>query len=98
MNVAFHEHVLLDMYLDEFPKLEPIQRFMAIVLNGLSKNSFMTVEEKRDMIKWYKDYFQERIQILEEALEAEKRDTIIQESISIQATNKSEVAVSNNKN
>ena len=71
-QVPFHEHVILDHYIDEFPDIEPIRQFMILALNGLSQNSFLTINEKRDIINWYKEYFNEKLDIIKEALEAEK--------------------------
>lgn len=71
-KMPFHEHVILDHYLDEFPQLAPVQNFMTLVLNGLSKNAFLTVNEKREAIFWYKNYFDDKIDIIQEAIRLEQ--------------------------
>ena len=72
--MPFFEHVFLDHHLEEFPDIEPIQEFMTLVLNGLSKNSFMSVDEKKEIIRWYKDYFNEKLDMIKEALEVERNE------------------------
>ena len=54
---------------------------MALVLNGLSQNSFLSIKEKKEIIDWYKTYFNDRIDIIKEALEAEKLEESYRESI-----------------
>lgn len=71
-NMPFYEHVLLDHYLDEFPQIEPVQKFMRLVITGLSKNAFMTVKEKQETIYWYKNYFNDKIEIINESLRLEQ--------------------------
>jgi small subunit ribosomal protein S31 len=71
-QTPFYEHVFLDNYLEEFPQIEPIQQFMTLALNGISQNSFLSLSEKKEIIEWYKDYFNDKLDIIKEALEAEK--------------------------
>lgn len=75
-RVPFYEHVLLDQFLSQFPQIEPIQQFMTIVLNGLSQNSFLSVTEKHEVINWYKSYFNDKLDIIKEALETEKMEEL----------------------
>ena len=75
-NVPFFEHVFLDHHLEEFPDIEPVQEFMTLVLNGLSKNSFLSVDEKKEIVRWYKSYFEEKLDIIKEALEIERSETL----------------------
>ena len=35
----------------------PVRRFMEMVITGLSRNPYYTVEEKHQQVQWYKDYF-----------------------------------------
>ncbi|CAK9820910.1 28S ribosomal protein S31, mitochondrial [Anthophora plagiata] len=57
-NVHFSKHVFLERHLEEWcPTKGPIRHFMELVCNGLSKNPYMTIEEKYNHIMWYKDYF-----------------------------------------
>ena len=50
--MPFHEHVFLDQHLEDFPQIEPIQQFMTLALNGISQNSFLSIQEKKEIIKW----------------------------------------------
>ncbi|XP_051843356.1 28S ribosomal protein S31, mitochondrial [Antechinus flavipes] len=62
----FHEHIFLDKYLEGFPKQGPIRHFMELVTCGLSKNPFLTVKEKVEHIEWFRNYFHQKKDILEE--------------------------------
>ena len=73
--MPFQDHVFLDSFLEDFPKIEPIQEFMTLVLNGISKNSYLTIDEKKSIIEWYKSYFDEKQGLILEALEAEKQES-----------------------
>ncbi|XP_033636068.1 28S ribosomal protein S31, mitochondrial-like [Asterias rubens] len=72
--IGFHEHVFFDHLLEDLPQIEPIINFMELVCVGLSKNPYLTVEQKHEHIEWFKKYFIEREAIIKEALEAEKAD------------------------
>jgi len=74
-QIPFYEHVFLDSYLDEFPQIEPVQEFMTLALNGLSQNSFLSLNEKKEIIQWYKNYFSEKQDLIKEALENEAKET-----------------------
>ncbi|KAG8452779.1 hypothetical protein GDO86_004537 [Hymenochirus boettgeri] len=65
-KVEFHEHIFLDKYLEDFPKHGPIRHFMELVVCGLSKNPYITVKQKQDHIAWFRDYFQQKEDILRE--------------------------------
>ena len=52
--------------------MAPIQEFMTLILNGLSKNGFISIEEKKNIINWYKEYFEKKKDLIEEALDAEQ--------------------------
>ncbi|KAJ0182315.1 hypothetical protein K1T71_001684 [Dendrolimus kikuchii] len=66
-KVHFSEHVFLDSYLEGWcPKRGPIRHFMELVCVGLSKNAFYTVQEKKDHIIWYKEYFETKKDLLNE--------------------------------
>ena len=71
-NIPYYDHVFLESYLEKFPQLEPIQQFMTLVLNGISHNSFLNFNEKMEIIEWYKNYFDEKLDLINEALEAER--------------------------
>lgn len=59
-DVPFEDHVFLDEYLKDFPDNEYIQTFMGFVVSGLANNHWMTANRKREIISFYKDYFEEK--------------------------------------
>lgn len=59
-QVPFEDHVFLEDLLEGFPKNEQIREFMQLVISGLAKNHWMTVERKHDIIKFYKEYFEDK--------------------------------------
>lgn len=62
----FHEHIFLDKYLEDFPKQGPIRHFMELVTCGLSKNPYLSVKQKVEHIEWFKNYFNEKQDILKQ--------------------------------
>lgn len=68
-KVGFHEHVFLDHLLDEgFPSKGPIRHFMELVVVGLSKNPYLTVQEKHAHVDWFRTYFKDKVQIVDSLL------------------------------
>ncbi|XP_073518691.1 small ribosomal subunit protein mS31 isoform X2 [Phyllobates terribilis] len=65
-KVEFHEHIFLENYLEDFPKHGPIRHFMELVICGLSKNPYLTVQQKKDHIDWFHDYFHKKEDLLRE--------------------------------
>ncbi|KAG5333975.1 RT31 protein, partial [Acromyrmex charruanus] len=66
-NVHFSEHVFMERHLKEWcPKSGPIRHFMELVCTGLSKNPYLTVQEKIGHIMWYKEYFESKQDLLQE--------------------------------
>ncbi|CAH2050805.1 unnamed protein product, partial [Iphiclides podalirius] len=66
-DVHFSEHIFLDTHLEGWcPNRGPIRHFMELVCVGLSKNPFYTVQEKKDHIMWYKEYFETKKDVLTE--------------------------------
>ncbi|XP_047199440.1 28S ribosomal protein S31, mitochondrial [Hippoglossus stenolepis] len=67
-SVPFHEHVFLDVHLKEgFPRQGPVRHFMELVVAGLSRNPYLTVQQKREHISWFRDYFHQKEDVLKEA-------------------------------
>nr|XP_045010655.1 28S ribosomal protein S31, mitochondrial [Jaculus jaculus] len=62
----FHDHIFLDKYLVGFPKQGPIRHFMELVTCGLSKNPYLSVKQKVEHIEWFRNYFNEKRDILKE--------------------------------
>ncbi|KAL3882549.1 hypothetical protein ACJMK2_028885 [Sinanodonta woodiana] len=67
-NVKFYEHVFLEKHIMDFPQKGPIRHFMELVLVGLSKNPYMTVDQKKEHIQWFRDYFKEKQSVLEDGM------------------------------
>jgi small subunit ribosomal protein S31 len=72
----FSEHVLLEMYLEDWcPTSGPIRHFMELVCVGLSNNHYLSAKEKRDHIFWYRDYFESKRDFVGELLDIGKNST-----------------------
>ncbi|XP_018055555.1 PREDICTED: 28S ribosomal protein S31, mitochondrial [Atta colombica] len=66
-NVHFSEHIFMERHLKGWcPKSGPIRHFMELVCTGLSKNPYLTVQEKIRHIMWYKEYFESKQDLLQE--------------------------------
>ncbi|XP_071562891.1 small ribosomal subunit protein mS31 isoform X1 [Temnothorax nylanderi] len=66
-SVHFSDHVFMERHLKGWcPKSGPIRHFMELVCVGLSKNPYMTVQEKVRHIMWYKEYFESKQDLLQE--------------------------------
>ncbi|XP_041808673.1 28S ribosomal protein S31, mitochondrial [Chelmon rostratus] len=67
-SVSFYEHVFLSKHLEEgFPHQGPVRHFMELVVVGLSRNPYLTVQQKKEHISWFRDYFQQKEEVLKEA-------------------------------
>ncbi|KAM9333580.1 small ribosomal subunit protein mS31 [Pholidichthys leucotaenia] len=67
-TVPFHEHIFLEKHLEEgFPRQGPVRHFMELVVVGLSRNPYLTVQQKKEHIFWFRDYFQQKEEVLKEA-------------------------------
>lgn len=66
--VSFADHVFFDDLLEDFPSSGPIRTFMEQVTVGLSQNPNLSVEEKREHIEWYKNYFHQKAEALKDTL------------------------------
>lgn len=47
------------------PKAGPVRIFMELVCVGLSKNPYLTVQQKREHIEWYRNYFDEKKDVIQ---------------------------------
>lgn len=82
-NVHFSEHVFLERHLKDWcPKRGPVRHFMELVCIGLSKNPYMTVDEKMEHITWYKEYFKGKEELLKD-LGAVDASSIVKEEVKI---------------
>ncbi|XP_078258980.1 small ribosomal subunit protein mS31 isoform X2 [Rhinoraja longicauda] len=66
-GVEFHEHVFLEKHLHGFPEEGPIRHFIHLVANGLSKNPHLTVQRKIEHIDWFRQYFHQKQDVLNES-------------------------------
>uniref|UniRef100_A0A915K5X0 Small ribosomal subunit protein mS31 n=1 Tax=Romanomermis culicivorax TaxID=13658 RepID=A0A915K5X0_ROMCU len=72
--IPFHEHVFLNRCLENdhrVPRDGPVRHFLDAVCLGLSKNPYMKLERKKEHIEWYKDYFKDKIHLIEKMQENE---------------------------
>ena len=53
-GVSFKEHVILDHLYEGFPKTGEIRNFMELVITGLSQNAYLTPEEKKEHVDWFR--------------------------------------------
>lgn len=68
-KVYFADHIFLEQHLEGWcPKKGPVSHFMELVCVGLSKNPYITVDEKINHILWFKDYFSEKKDLLKELI------------------------------
>ncbi|CAG9770549.1 unnamed protein product [Ceutorhynchus assimilis] len=66
-KVYFADHIFLEEHLEPWcPPRGPIRHFMELVCVGLSKNNYLTVQAKKEHIEWFKNYFEEKKQLLQE--------------------------------
>lgn len=64
-SISFTEHVFLEKHLEPWcPPKGPIRHFMELVCVGLSKNHYFSVQQKKEHIEWFKNYFIEKKQVL----------------------------------
>ncbi|XP_026228471.1 28S ribosomal protein S31, mitochondrial [Anabas testudineus] len=67
-NVPFHEHIFLHKHLEEgFASEGPVRHFMELVAAGLSRNPYLTVQQKKEHISWFRDYFHQKQDVLKDA-------------------------------
>lgn len=68
-KVYFTDHVFLDNHLESWcPAKGPIRHFMELVCVGLSKNPYFTVAQKIEHIEWFRNYFEEKKDILQKVI------------------------------
>ncbi|KAH8381004.1 hypothetical protein KR200_004243, partial [Drosophila serrata] len=78
VNVDFSEHIFLEQHLEGWcPNKGPIRHFMELVCVGLSKNPYVTAQEKKDHILWFRDYFEAKKDILKDLIGKEPKSKSI---------------------
>lgn len=74
-EVDFTEHIFLEEQLEPWcPKRGPIRHFMELVTVGLSKNPYLSVQEKHDHIAFYKEYFESKKELLKQIIVETKKE------------------------
>jgi small subunit ribosomal protein S31 len=69
-KVYFTDHIFLEQHLESWcPTKGPIRHFMELVCVGLSKNHYITAQDKLDHINWFRDYFEQKKDILESVIQ-----------------------------
>lgn len=66
--MPFYDHVLLERYLQDFPKSPLIRQFMELVCVGLGRNPYWTAEQKLEHINWFRRFFNEKMNVLNETV------------------------------
>lgn len=78
MRTPFTEHVFLEEYIESWcPQKGAVHNFMELICIGLSKNPYLSVQQKREHLDWYRNYFEEKRDILQRIIE-EKQNTTTQ--------------------
>lgn len=68
-DVDFTEHIFLEEQLEPWcPKKGPVRHFMELVTVGLSKNPYLSVQEKQEHIHYYKEYFESKKELLKQII------------------------------
>lgn len=71
-QTPFMEHIFIEEHLESWcPKKGAVRNFMELVCIGLSKNPYLSVQQKRDHIEWYRNYFEEKRDILKRVIETQ---------------------------
>ncbi|CAL8101118.1 unnamed protein product [Calicophoron daubneyi] len=74
LSVPFYEHVFFDKYLDkEQMKCGPVSAFLELVCDGLAQNPHFTVEEKREHLRWFREYFKDKLSTINASVLEELR-------------------------
>lgn len=76
MQTPFTDHIFLEEYIESWcPQKGAVHNFMELVCIGLSKNPYLSVQQKREHLDWYRDYFEEKHDILQSVIEERKNAT-----------------------
>ncbi|CAH8290529.1 unnamed protein product [Heterobilharzia americana] len=74
MDVPFYEHVFLENHLDKKQlKCKPLASFLELVCNGLSKNPYFTVNEKKQHLEWFSKFFEDKISQIDASVREEEK-------------------------
>lgn len=76
-DIYFSDHIFIEQYIESWcPKKGPIRHFMELVCVGLSKNCYISVKDKRDHVDWFKNYFNEKKDLLSTLIIEQKSSKI----------------------
>ncbi|EDV97631.1 28S ribosomal protein S31, mitochondrial [Drosophila grimshawi] len=76
-DVDFSEHIFLEQHLEDWcPNKGPIRHFMELVCVGLSKNPYVTAQDKKEHILWFRDYFEAKKDILKDLMSKESKANV----------------------
>ncbi|XP_005180683.1 small ribosomal subunit protein mS31 [Musca domestica] len=85
-DVDFSEHIFLEQHLEGWcPTRGPIRHFMELVCVGLSKNPYLTAQEKKDHILWYRDYFETKKYILKDIIAEDAKASAVKDTKQVEA-------------
>lgn len=69
-QTPFTDHVFLEEYIESWcPQKGAVHNFMELICIGLSKNPYLSVQQKREHLDWYRNYFEEKRDILQRIIE-----------------------------
>lgn len=76
MQIPFTDHIFLEEYIESWcPQKGAVHNFMELICIGLSKNPYLNVQQKREHLDWYRDYFEEKHDVLQRVIEERKNAT-----------------------
>lgn len=76
-QTSFTEHIFLEEHLHPWcPEKGAVRNFMELICIGLSKNPYLSVQQKYEHIEWYRDYFEEKKQILQQVAERSRKEKL----------------------
>ncbi|VDO58258.1 unnamed protein product [Schistosoma margrebowiei] len=62
LDVPFYDHVFLENHLNkEHLKCKPLASFLELVCTGLSKNPYFSVDDKKQHLEWFTQFFDDKI-------------------------------------
>lgn len=73
-DIPFHEHIFLDRYIDKTHRASPpVAAFLDLVCAGLAQNPYFTVAQKREHLRWYAEYFKDKLDSVDASVREELR-------------------------
>lgn len=76
LQTSFTEHIFLQEYIESWcPKKGAVHNFMELICIALSKNPYLSVQQKHDHLDWYRNYFDEKRDILQRIIQETKSTT-----------------------